>query len=127
MNSNPLLLVVDDDPNFREIFSAQLTAAGFRVETAEDGEHGFEKAKALKPDLIISDMKMPGMPGSEMAAKLKADPDTKDIKIALLSSLATPDQQGADDQFAQWVGAVGYMSKSEDLTQIAEKIKGFLA
>lgn len=127
MDSKPLLLIVDDDPNFLEIFSAQLGAFGFRVQTAADGQQGIERAKIDKPDLIISDMHMPGMSGSDMIAKIKDDPETKDIKTILLSSMATAEEQAAQNHFAEWIGALGYLSKSEDLNSIVGKIKSFLS
>lgn len=52
MNNQPLILIVDDEESFREMFSTELKAAGFNVEMAENGEDGFSMAKKLKPDLI---------------------------------------------------------------------------
>lgn len=60
MADQPLILIVDDEENFREIFSAKLTAAGFRTETADGGEAAIAKAVIVKPDLILMDVKMPG-------------------------------------------------------------------
>ena len=88
-----LILIVDDEPAFREIFGAKFTADGFRVETAENGQVGVEKAKALKPDLILMDVKMPVMDGATAVLKLRDDPETKDIKVVFLTSLGDPRQE----------------------------------
>ena len=53
MAEQKLILIVDDELAFREIFSTKLAADGFRVETAENGQVGIEKAKALKPVLFL--------------------------------------------------------------------------
>ncbi len=86
MDETPLILIVDDEAAFREIFSAKLGADGYRVETAENGEIGLAKAKALKPSLILMDVRMPVMDGPTAVLKLREDPETKDIKVAFLTS-----------------------------------------
>ncbi len=53
MNNPQLILIVDDEVSFREVFSAALIKEGYKTETAVDGEDGFQKAKTLKPDLIL--------------------------------------------------------------------------
>ena len=61
MPDQKLILIVDDEPDFLEIFGTKLTTSGFRVETAGNGEEGFKKAKSIKPDLVLMDVKMPGL------------------------------------------------------------------
>jgi twitching motility two-component system response regulator PilH len=128
MANQPLILIIDDDPNFREIFSMKLSAEGYRTETAESGEAGIEKTKALKPDLILMDVNMPGMDGAAAVLKLREDSDTKDMKIAFLTSLGDPhlDMLQTDDKMAQSFGAKGYLKKTDDLDTLAGQIKGFL-
>lgn len=128
MAEQPLILVVDDEPDFREIFSAKLSAEGFKVETAENGQVGVEKAKALKPALILMDVKMPVMDGAAAVLKLKGDPATKDIKVAFLTSLGDPrlEMQDINKRFSEEFGAQGYLKKTDDLDTLTEKIKGFL-
>ena len=129
MPEQPLILVVDDDPNFREIFSTALKAAGYAVETAENGSQGVEKAKSLKPALILMDVKMPVMDGPTAVLKLREDPATKDVKVAFLTSLGDPrmEMQEMNIKFSEDFGAQGYLKKTDDLPVLVEKVKQFLA
>jgi len=126
---NPLILVVDDEPDFREIFGTKLRAEGYRVETAENGETGLKKIKDLKPDLVLMDVKMPIMDGATAVLKMRDDPDMKDIKVAFLTSLGDPrlEMQEINEKFSKQFGAQGYLKKTDDLDVLCEKIKEFLA
>jgi len=131
--SNPnsqLILLVDDEADFREIFSMKLKAAGFVVELAEDGLQGIEKAKILKPDLILMDVKMPGMDGVEALSRIKADLSISKTKVVFLTSYGEPlpveEIQKNDRKFAQELGAMDYIRKSDDLDEIVNVIKKIL-
>lgn len=128
MAEQPTILIVDDEPNFREIFTAKLGAAGFHIETAENGEEGVKKAKQVKPNLILMDVNMPVMDGATAVLKLKEDPELKDIKVAFLTSLGDPrlDMPDIGKKFAKEFGAQDYIKKTDDLDLITQKIKGFL-
>jgi CheY-like chemotaxis protein len=63
MHHQPTVLVVDDDPELREIYAAFLSEEGFRVETAENGAEGISVARRTLPDLILLDIEMPVMDG----------------------------------------------------------------
>lgn len=128
MDETPLILIVDDEAAFREIFSAKLGADGYRVETAENGEIGLAKAKALKPSLILMDVRMPVMDGPTAVLKLREDPETKDIKVAFLTSLGDPrmEMQEMSAKMAQDFGAQGYLRKTDDLDLLNDRIKAFL-
>ncbi|MBU6501102.1 MAG: response regulator [Patescibacteria group bacterium] len=123
-----LILIVDDEPDFREIFSTKLSSLGYRTETAANGEEGVKKAKVLKPDLILMDVKMPKMGGAEAVLALRNDPDTKDIKAVFLTSLGDPraEMQEINRKFSSEFGAQGYIKKTDDLDSIMEKIQAFL-
>ncbi len=123
-----LILIIDDEPAFREIFGAKFTSDGFRVETAENGQVGIEKAKALKPDLVLMDVNMPVMDGATAALKLHDDPETKDLKVVFLTSLGDPqkEMQELNHKFSQDFGAAGYLKKTDDLDDLNEKIKAYL-
>ena len=129
MEQAPLVLVVDDEAEFREIFSVNLLKLGYRVETADDGIKGFAKAKEIHPDLILMDVKMPGQTGIETLLKLKEDPDTKDIKVMFLTNFGevNTELQKVDEQFSLDVGAVGYMHKGDDFSKVADRVKKYLA
>jgi len=122
-----LLLLVDDEAAFREIFSTKLTAAGFKVATAADGSEGVAKAKELKPDLVLMDLHMPGMNGVEALMKLKEDATTKNAKVVFLTSYGEPRPQAqeVDTKFSAELGAVDYIRKTDDLEAIVLKVKSF--
>jgi len=129
MAEQKLVLVADDEASFREIFSALLLAAGFRVETAENGQVAIQKAKELKPDLVLLDVKMPVMDGPTALLKLRDDPETKDIKVAFLTSLGDPrqDMQEMNRTISQDFGAQNYLKKTDDLERLSDEIKKMLA
>lgn len=124
----PLILLVDDDPNFREIFPAKFASLGFRVETASNGEEGIAKAKALQPDLMVLDMQMPGLSGMDVLMRLRESPETKTMKVAFLTNLGDPkpESRQMNDRVSREVGALGYIKKTDDLDSIADRIKSFL-
>ena len=128
MNQPPLILLVDDEANFLEIFYAKLRQAGFRVETAENGEKGIEAAKKFKPDLILMDMKMPKMNGAQAVIKLKEDPETKDIKVVFLTNFGDlrTGMEEIDRKFSRDIGAMDYLRKTSDLDEIVKKIQTFV-
>lgn len=129
MAEQKLILVVDDEPAFREIFSVKLTADGFRVETAENGQVGFEKAKALNPDLILMDVKMPVMDGATALLKLREDPETRNIKVIFLSSIGDPHREMEEmhRRISEEFGAQGYLRKTDDIDRLDVEIKKLLA
>jgi len=79
--SNPPILVIDDDPNIRDLVAAALTAADFDVLTAADGLSGIELAQSAQPALILVDMMMPGLDGISTCERLKQNPSTRDIPV----------------------------------------------
>jgi two-component system, sensor histidine kinase len=120
----PKILIVDDDNDFREILSAKMQASGFEVQTASDGLAGIEKAKSYRPHLILMDVKMPGMTGIETVTKMKADPDISSIPVIFLTSYgeAQEDASWVDNKFAQELGAIAHIKKSDDLDKIVQQI-----
>ncbi|HUX35715.1 MAG TPA: response regulator [Candidatus Paceibacterota bacterium] len=128
MDKQSLILLVDEDQNFREIFTKELEASGFRVETAQSGQEGIEKAKQLKPDLVLMDVKMPIMDGIEASMKMKQDPETSGIKVVFLTSLGVSGDESEvelNNKFSRDIGANGYIKKTEDLSEIVSEVKNF--
>ncbi len=131
MADQPCILIVDDEDAFREIFGAKLSAAGFKIEGASSGAESIEKAKVIKPNLILLDVKMPGMTGAETLLKLKEDPATKDIGVVFLTSLGDPRAEmgvldDVEKKFSKEMGARGYIRKTDDLDTIVDRVKSFL-
>ena len=77
MPSRPLALVIDDTDAVRQLYVSALRLEGFTVEEAHDGQQGLEKAVALRPDIIISDVAMPVMDGRETIRRLREDDRTR--------------------------------------------------
>jgi two-component system, cell cycle response regulator DivK len=84
----PLVLVVDDVDHGREIFAEYLEFRGFRVATAADGLEALEKAFALRPDVILMDLSLPGIDGWEATWRLKHDDRTRNIPVIALTAHA---------------------------------------
>ena len=101
------VLVVDDIKTDRELVGKVVTAAGHGVEYAEDGEQAFEKARSLKPALVLLDVVMPRQDGFATCRKLKKDPDTASIPVVMVTSKSTDtdrfwaEKQGASDLIAK--------------------------
>ena len=81
------ILIVDDDPEYRELLAQYLGDAGFLVEQASDGPEGLRKALALLPEAIVTDYAMPEMSGDRLVRLLVADPKTRSIPIVFLTAL----------------------------------------
>jgi two-component system, cell cycle response regulator DivK len=87
-DNTPLILVVDDYQDAREMYAEYLQFSGFRVAEAKNGNEAVEQAFALKPDLILMDLSLPGMDGWEATRRLKADESTRHIPIVALTGHA---------------------------------------
>jgi CheY-like chemotaxis protein len=81
------VLVVEDEPAVRALLSMALEAESYQVETAEDGEEALAKVQVQKPDVILLDLFLPKMDGSEVIEALRADPTTRDVKIISMSAV----------------------------------------
>src|SRR5262249_15295979 len=81
----PLILVVDDYQDAREMYAEYLQFSGFRVAEARNGNEAVDQAFALKPDLILMDLSLPGMDGWEATRQLKADERTRNIPVVALT------------------------------------------
>ncbi len=86
------ILVVDDDPNIRELLTQEFAEAGYRVGVAADGREAVDAVRRERPDLIVLDVMMPELNGYDVAAVLKNDPATADIPIVILSVLQDRDR-----------------------------------
>jgi CheY-like chemotaxis protein len=87
-DTGPLILVVDDYQDAREMYAEYLQFSGFRVAEARNGNEAVAQARSLKPDLILMDLSLPGMDGWEATRVLKADEATKHIPIVALTGHA---------------------------------------
>jgi two-component system cell cycle response regulator DivK len=86
--SAPLVLVIDDAEDNREVYVQFFEFQGWRTATASDGRDGLDKAAALKPDVIVLDLSLPIMDGWEVARRLKSNQATKAIPVLALTGHA---------------------------------------
>jgi len=80
------VLIIDDEPELVKAVEVRLKANGYDVEVAYDGKEGIDKAKEIRPDLILLDFVMPMMDGYEVARELMADIEIKQIPIVVLTA-----------------------------------------
>ncbi|MDR3393819.1 MAG: response regulator [Parasulfuritortus sp.] len=114
------VLVVDDSPTERYYLVDILRKNGFLVETAENGDEGIVKAKALRPDLILMDVVMPGVNGFQVTRILSRDEITKDIPVIMCTSKG----QETDRVWGMRQGAVAYLVKPIVAEDLIGKIQG---
>lgn len=120
---DPLVMVVDDFRDGRELVAEILGYAGLRTEQASDGKEALEKAVRLLPDLILMDLSLPGVDGWEITRRLKADPATRNIQIVALTAHAT---RGPLDR-AREVGCDLVLTKPCPPDVLIERVKHLLA
>ncbi len=114
------VLVVDDSPTERYYLVEILRKHGYLVEIAENGEEGMIKAKALRPDLILMDVVMPGINGFQVTRMLSKDETTKDIPVIMCTSKG----QETDRVWGMRQGASAYLVKPVVAEDLIDKIQG---
>ncbi len=80
------LLVVDDEPHIRHMLDYKLGGAGFTVITASNGVDALRLAREHRPDLMVTDLQMPGGDGLSLCLKLNEEPDTAGIPVIMLTA-----------------------------------------
>jgi len=119
-NNKYTVLVVDDQPGIRRLLMEVLTEEGYSVVTAANGYECIDKAKVIKPDLILMDMKMPGMDGIETLRELKQSNETdKVIMMTAYGELGLV-------TIAKELGAYAYVTKPFDIIELCTMIGQFL-
>ena len=116
------ILVVDDSPTETRIFTSTLLKAGYRVETATNGEEAIAATQRVRPDLILMDVIMPVLNGYQATRLLRKDPQTADIPIIMVT---TKDMQ-TDRTWGLRQGATDYMVKPVDRQLLLERIRALL-
>lgn len=123
------ILIIDDNKELADIYSTRLKAEGFNIDIAFSAEKGLEQIKKSKPDLILSDIIMPGMKGTDLFSELKKNPETKDIKVLFMTayaSLATPWGEITTEKYLKEIGADGLLRKEMPLEKFVAAIKKLL-
>jgi CheY-like chemotaxis protein len=119
---SPLVLVVDDFPDTRDMYAEFLDVSGMRAETASDGRQAVRRAIRTHPSIIVMDLAMPVLDGWEATRILRADPRTKDIPIVVLTGTSQPDQR----KRAEECGAMTVISKPCTPSELLEVLRGIL-
>ena len=122
MADGKTVLLVEDNPHNRKIFSGMLTHSGFRVREAENGEIALKSVAEERPDIILMDLSIPGVDGWECTRRLKADPGTAKIPIIALTAHA----MRGDEERARAAGCDGYLSKPISPKLVVEEVKKYL-
>ncbi len=117
------ILIVDDSPTEAHILKGILEKNGFEIETAENGTEGIERAKELKPDLILMDVVMPGLNGFQATRQLTKNAETADIPVIIVT---TKDQE-TDRVWGMRQGAKDFLTKPVAEKTLMEKINAILA
>lgn len=116
------ILVVDDDPDLRELVAFKLQRAGYRVSTADNGIDGLATARADLPALVVLDVLMPGMSGIDVLRELRLAPDTRGIAVIMLTARA----QEGDTELAFLEGADDYVVKPFSPRELVRRVEAVL-
>ncbi|VBB06370.1 Hypothetical protein LUCI_1601 [Lucifera butyrica] len=114
------VLVIDDQPAIRRLLTEVLSESGYMVATASDGYEGLQKAKELKPALILMDMKMPGMDGIETLKELRRL--GQGDKVVMMTAYGELDLVNE----AREIGAYAYITKPFDIIALCRMIQEFI-
>jgi CheY-like chemotaxis protein len=116
------VLLADDEPDIQLIARLALKRAGFEVTAVTNGAEVLAKVGEVKPEAILLDWMMPEMDGFETCARLKANPDTKDIPVIFVTAKA----QESEIERGLKLGAVGYITKPFDALSLGTQVRAFL-
>ncbi len=113
------ILVVDDEPNITQLLKLYLSRSGFQVETAANGEDALRKTRALRPDLIVLDLKLPDIDGLEVCRRVRAE---SDIPLIML----TARDEDIDKIVGLEMGADDYITKPFNPREVLARVRAVL-
>ena len=119
---SPLILLVDDFPDNREMYAQYLKFSGMRVAEASNGHEALDRAFQLHPDLIVMDLSLPAMDGWEATRRLKSDARTRDIPVVALTGHALEGYSTG----AMEAGCDGFITKPCLPADLLEEIRTML-
>jgi CheY-like chemotaxis protein len=121
--ARPKVLIIDDDWDLVKTLGTSLSAAGFVVESAADGEAGLDRVEAFSPDVVLLDLLMPRMDGWEVCRRLRKTPWTQDIPVVAMTGL----RQNKFTEALQGAGFSQVILKPFDAARLVEVLKNSLS
>ena len=116
------VLVVEDDANMQDFLQEVLAAEGYSVLASDDGQDALDQALFRKPDLILLDLRMPSLDGVAFCKAVRADQQTRNIPIIVVTSLNLPDK--LEDSMA--AGADDFIGKPFDVQDLTVRVRAML-
>jgi CheY-like chemotaxis protein len=119
-----IVLLVEDDRDGRRMYADWLTAAGFRVDQAHNGLQALERAFDSCPDVVVTDLNIPGIDGFELTRRLKHDSRTRDVPVLAVTGYAA---FASDPERARRAGCDAVLSKPCSPEELESAIRGLIA
>ena len=113
------VLIIDDNPDNLRLLTEVLTEKGYKVRPAPSGSLALKSVRSTLPDLVLLDVKMPGMDGYEVCRRLKADKMTRDVPVIFISAMA----EVADKIKGFGVGGVDYITKPFQHEEVLARVE----
>ncbi|QEH36965.1 Response regulator PleD [Aquisphaera giovannonii] len=121
-SSVPKILIADDNPQNVELLEAYLSDVECELRTASDGEETLEAVREFRPDLILLDIMMPRLSGFEVCRKLRANPDTRDVLILMVTAL----NEASDFERGVQAGTDDFLTKPVNKVELLCRIRSLL-
>jgi CheY-like chemotaxis protein len=118
-NGTPRVLLVEDAPFLRYAFGRLLRLHGFEVLEANDGQDALDNVIDFNPDMVVTDLMMPGMDGVELIRRLREDPRTAEVPILAITADATE----LAEKRARQAGAADFITKPVDLPSLLDRMR----
>lgn len=118
----PRVLIADDNPQGVELLEAYLSETDYEIATAADGDETLKKVQQFNPDLILLDIMMPKISGFEVCKRLRANPQTADIVVLMITALDQP----SDWERAVEAGTNDFLTKPINKTELLLRVRSAL-
>ena len=119
----PIVLLVEDDLDGRRMYADWLSDAGFRVDQAHNGFQALERAFDSRPDVVVTDLNIPGIDGFELTRRLKQDARTRDVPVLAVTGYAA---FASDPERARRAGCDTVLSKPCSPEDLEAAIRGLI-
>jgi two-component system, OmpR family, alkaline phosphatase synthesis response regulator PhoP len=117
------VLVADDNPQNADLLAEYLLASEFEVAIASDGEETLTKVQSFRPDVLLLDIMMPRLSGFEVCKRLKANPNTKQLPVLMITAL----DQSSDIERAVDAGTDDFLTKPIHQTELVNRVRALMA